>query len=145
MLLNIRNTTSRQFQHLLSSSSHNNHHPYRILPIMCPSSYTRKYTIPSWATYDPEDLGVMKTPHHVQNIVQGKWTTSCTKMSIPNPMDKNSPPLFTLSDTSVEELGPFVSSMKSVSKSGVHNPLKNVDRYLMYGEIFIVVKYLTIM
>ena len=38
-------------------------------------------------------------------------------------------------DTSVEELGPFVQSLAGVPKSGVHNPLKNVERYLMFGEI----------
>lgn len=38
-------------------------------------------------------------------------------------------------DTSVEELAPFVESLRGVPKSGVHNPLKNVERYLMYGEI----------
>ena len=38
-------------------------------------------------------------------------------------------------DTSVEELPPFIESLKSVPKSGVHNPLKNVERYLMFGEV----------
>lgn len=38
-------------------------------------------------------------------------------------------------DTREDELGPFVESLRSVPKSGVHNPLKNVERYLQFGEI----------
>ncbi|CAE7845705.1 ALDH12A1 [Symbiodinium sp. KB8] len=37
--------------------------------------------------------------------------------------------------TSVEELGPYIKSMKSCPKSGLHNPFKNVDRYLLYGDV----------
>lgn len=52
-----------------------------------------------------------------------------------NCRDKDSPPVCTIPDTNIEEIGPYVDSLKAVSKSGVHNPLKNVERYLMYGEI----------
>ncbi len=95
-------------------------------------------TIPSWATLDPKKLGTESLPHHVGNIVDGQWqgrTEIENKLVIPNPMDKDAFPLCTVADTSVEELGPFIKSMESVSKSGVHNPLKNVERYLMYGDI----------
>ena len=54
---------------------------------------------------------------------------------IPNPLDRDAPAVCTVPDTSVEELGPFVQSLRGVPKSGVHNPLKNVERYLMFGEI----------
>jgi len=33
------------------------------------------------------------------------------------------------------ELGPFVESLRGVPKSGVHNPIKNVERYRQFGEI----------
>jgi 1-pyrroline-5-carboxylate dehydrogenase len=102
-------------------------------------SYSRKSsTIPSWATLDPQALGVDMTPHYVQNIVQGSWQPECNatkKILIPHPMDKDAHPIFSLPDTSVEELGPFIKSMESVPKSGLHNPLRNVERYLMYGDI----------
>lgn len=92
--------------------------------------------IPKWATLDPEALGVNSNPHHVLNIVGGKWDGNTKQsMDIPNPMDKDSPALCSIPDTNVDELGPFIESMKAVTKSGVHNPLKNVQRYLMYGEI----------
>ena len=89
-----------------------------------------------WATLEPKQLGVDSSPHHVPNIVNGVWQQDIKgKMFIPNPMDKDSPPLFSLADTSIAELEPFRESMRSVPKSGLHNPLKNIDRYLMYGEI----------
>lgn len=94
-----------------------------------------KQSIP-WATLDPDSLGVDSKPHRVLNIVGGKWRNDAKNtMEIPNPMNKDSPPVCTIPDTTVDELGPYTESMKSVTKSGVHNPLKNVERYLMYGEI----------
>lgn len=35
----------------------------------------------------------------------------------------------------VNELQPFLDSMAKVPKSGMHNPLRNVERYLNYGDI----------
>lgn len=100
------------------------------------SSMTSKKSIPTWATLDPDELGVNTKPHHVLNIVGGKWSGDTKNtMIIPNPMDKDSPPVCTIPDTAIDEIDPFIQSMKAVTKSGVHNPLKNVERYLMYGEI----------
>lgn len=50
-------------------------------------------------------------------------------------MDHSNPDVCTVPDTTVGELKPFVDSLKRVPKSGVHNPLKNVERYLMFGEV----------
>lgn len=95
-------------------------------------------TIPSWATLDPHRLGIDVKPHYVGNIVGGEWqpeSSTQKKLSIPNPMDRHSFPICSVADTSMVELDPFIKSMEGVVKSGVHNPLKNVERYLMYGEI----------
>jgi 1-pyrroline-5-carboxylate dehydrogenase len=97
-------------------------------------------SVPSWATIDPEQLGVSKIVHHVDNIVDGKWqresgTTKHDVITIPNPLHKSAPPIFTIADLTVADLYPFSASLKAVSKSGLHNPLKNIHRYLMYGEI----------
>lgn len=35
----------------------------------------------------------------------------------------------------MSELAPFVTSMSSCPKTGLHNPLKNVPRYLMLGDV----------
>jgi len=50
-------------------------------------------------------------------------------------MDKDAPPVCTVPDTQPSELTPFIESMNRVPKSGVHNPLKHVERYLQFGEI----------
>uniref|UniRef100_A0A7S2XK85 Aldehyde dehydrogenase domain-containing protein n=1 Tax=Attheya septentrionalis TaxID=420275 RepID=A0A7S2XK85_9STRA len=91
--------------------------------------------IPSWATLDPAALGETATPHAVKNLVGGEWIDASKHLIIPNPLKKSGPPIFTTPDTQIEELEPFVKSMTMCSKSGVHNPLRNVDRYLLYGEI----------
>jgi hypothetical protein len=95
-------------------------------------------TNPSWATLDPKALGKDSEPHYVRNIVGGVWQEESSikgKLSIPHPMDKDAFPICNVADTSVDELGPFRESMMSVKKSGVHNPIKNVERYLLYGDI----------
>lgn len=38
-------------------------------------------------------------------------------------------------NTSKDESNLFVQSMRKCSKTGLHNPLKNKERYLMYGEV----------
>lgn len=112
------------------------------------NSNNERLTIPSWATLDPQSLGVIGQEnqndiHHVHNLVLGKWQSESRLQSqsqsnsiiIPNPMNKNAPPICTVPDTRIEDLTPFVDSMKRVPKSGLHNPLKNVERYLMYADI----------
>jgi 1-pyrroline-5-carboxylate dehydrogenase len=35
----------------------------------------------------------------------------------------------------LDELTPFINSLKSCPKTGLHNPLKNLKRYLDYGNV----------
>eukprot|EP00980_Cylindrotheca_fusiformis_P023867 scaffold11076_cov122-Cylindrotheca_fusiformis.AAC.11 len=90
---------------------------------------------PSWATADPEIMGTTSDPYAVSNLVGGTWTKADSEMLIPHPLDKSKHPIFSVPDTKVSELGPFFESMRKVPKSGVHNPLKNPERYVQYGEI----------
>ena len=72
----------------------------------------------------------------MQNMVNGEWTSATReKLEIPNPMDRDAPSIFTVPNTQSDELGPFVDSLRKCSKSGLHNPLKNPERYLHYGDI----------
>jgi hypothetical protein len=92
--------------------------------------------IPSWATYDPAALGHEAVPYAVSNMVGGKWGTegaSNTVMTIPHPMDRDAPPLFTIPDTT--QVQPYIDSLRKCPKTGLHNPLKNPERYVQYGEI----------
>ena len=94
--------------------------------------------LPVWANVDPDQMGENSSIHLVKNLVDGVWqgVNSGETISIPDPMRANNEnPIFRVVDTKSHDLGPFIDSMKRVPKSGVHNPLKNVERYLMFGEI----------
>lgn len=51
-------------------------------------------------------------------------------MPIVDPM--NGEVFINVPDTQISEIQPFVDSLKSVPKSGLHNPLKNPERYLLW-------------
>jgi 1-pyrroline-5-carboxylate dehydrogenase len=91
--------------------------------------------VPSWATYDPSALGKDSTPYAVRNIVGGGWAEAAKTMEIIHPLDRDAHPIFTIPDTSVDEIAPFVKSLRLCPKSGLHNPLKNPQRYVEYGDI----------
>lgn len=103
------------------------------------AKHVRRFSsLPSFATLDPLALGVDANPYYVPNIVNGIWQSPSEikkKLVIPHPMDRDAYPLCHVADTQTDELSSFFKSMQKVSKSGLHNPLKNVDRYIMYGEI----------
>jgi 1-pyrroline-5-carboxylate dehydrogenase len=80
-------------------------------------------------------MGTIAEPQTVLNLVGGEWKSSKQTMSIPHPLDKDSPDIFTIPDTQADELQPFVDSLRKVRKTGLHNPLKNPERYVAYGEI----------
>jgi len=88
--------------------------------------------VSDFATVDPVTLSP-STPHTVLNLVQGQWTKPSRTSPVPDPMTGET--FMQVSDTSPDELAPFVESLRAVPKSGLHNPLKNNDRYLLYGEI----------
>lgn len=93
-------------------------------------------TTPSWASVDPDKLGTSAVPYAVSNCVGGEWSeSSSTVMEIIHPLDKDAHPIFTVPAISADEISPFVESLRKISKSGVHNPLKQPERYLQYGEI----------
>lgn len=96
------------------------------------------FSVPSWANVDVFTMGKHTEPHNVCNLVNGRWEAealSGMRLSIPDPMNKNNSPIFSIPDTQITDLDPFVESMKACPKSGLHNPLKKNERYLMYGEI----------
>jgi len=52
---------------------------------------------------------------------------------VPDPLTGDT--FIEVADTSTEEIEPFVESLRAIPKSGLHNPLKNPERYCMYGDI----------
>jgi 1-pyrroline-5-carboxylate dehydrogenase len=43
--------------------------------------------------------------------------------------------MLTQPDTQIEEAGAFIDSLRKCPKSGLHNPFRNKERYLMLGEV----------
>lgn len=48
----------------------------------------------------------------------------------------NGEPFIKMPNTKGAEVDAFIASAKTCPKTGMHNPLKNPERYVMYGEIF---------
>ncbi|PFH32202.1 aldehyde dehydrogenase (NAD) family protein [Besnoitia besnoiti] len=88
--------------------------------------------VKAFANVDPDNLSGA-CPHTVQNLVQGKWTTTRETYDVVDPM--NGDAFIKSPYTKGDELEPFIASLKAVPKSGLHNPLKNPERYVLYGQI----------
>ncbi|PSC71715.1 aldehyde dehydrogenase [Micractinium conductrix] len=88
--------------------------------------------VASWSKFNPAVMSG-SNPATVSNLVYGEWVQSEKTMTIPDPL--NGEPFVHVPDTQLFEIEPFVASMKSVLKSGTHNPFKNPERYVMWGDI----------
>ena len=69
----------------------------------------------------------------LQNLVKGKWCKAKKYSEIINVVDGKIN--YKVPDTSISEISPFIKSIQSVSKSGLHNPFKNPERYQMLGDV----------
>lgn len=105
------------------------------LPLIQKCIVTRCFSsniLKDFATVDPFALS-SSNPHTVQNLVNGNWQSTRKTYKIMDPLNGeyfiNSP------HTQGEELEPFIQSLLAVPKSGLHNPLKNPERYIMYGKV----------
>lgn len=97
------------------------------------AAVSAKRLIGSWATVDVDKWSGAH-PAKAQNLVGGRWVDTASSLTIPDPL--NGEPYTKIPDTQGQsELQPFINSLKSVPKSGLHNPLKNPERYVLYGEV----------
>ena len=88
--------------------------------------------IPSWATIDPYTMSAA-TPAIGKNLCGGEWMETKSQHAIVDPL--NGEAFIKVPDTQPDELAPFIFRMKNCPRTGLHNPLKNVDRYNMLGEV----------
>lgn len=88
--------------------------------------------IASWSKFDPNAISG-DNPAVPENLVFGEWVSTEKHITLPDPM--NGEPFLKCPDTQLYEIEPFVSSLKSVPLSGLHNPLKNPHRYVELGEV----------
>lgn len=71
--------------------------------------------------------------YYLFNFIGGNWKATKKYVEVINPV--NGALLYTRPDTQVSELEPFIDGLRSCPKSGLHNQFKNVERYLMLGEV----------
>ena len=69
----------------------------------------------------------------LSNFVNGSWEGTKSYTNIIDPL--NGDVIIKMPSTSKAELTPFIERMKSIPGTGLHNPLRNVERYIKYGEI----------
>lgn len=67
------------------------------------------------------------------NLVNGEWSSTATTREIIDPLKGDV--MFVQPDTQPDETEPFITSLRECPKSGLHNPFKNKERYLMLGEV----------
>lgn len=85
-----------------------------------------------WATLTPSTLS-STNPAKVQNFVNGSWKDSKYYLEIPDPLHGGR--FITVPNTSIAESYEYIEICKSIPRSGLHNPLKNVTRYRLYGQV----------
>ena len=80
-------------------------------------------------------LAPQNVPHSTSDAhaVDGQWLSARSSRTIPDPLTGE--PFISYPDTSADEGEPFVASLRRVPKTGLHNPLKNPERYNLYGEV----------
>jgi 1-pyrroline-5-carboxylate dehydrogenase len=88
--------------------------------------------LPDFATVDPFDGMTKDNPGVVNNLVAGQWTSTANQRDdIVDPM--NGALFLSVPDTTDHE--EFIAGLKSCPKSGLHNPHKHPDRYVMLGRV----------
>jgi 1-pyrroline-5-carboxylate dehydrogenase len=85
-----------------------------------------------FATVDPFEGMTTQSPGHVQNLVGGKWISeSSIRDDIVDPL--NGGRFLDVPDTANTTL--FLEGIAACPKTGLHNPMKNVDRYVHLGRV----------
>jgi 1-pyrroline-5-carboxylate dehydrogenase len=88
--------------------------------------------LPSFATVDPAGGMTEADPGRVQNLVGGSWSDAeHLRDDIPDPL--NGQEFLQVPDT--RDHGRFIDGLAACPKSGLHNPLKNPERYVVLGAL----------
>jgi len=84
----------------------------------------------AFATIDPANLSASDKGF---NLVGGEWVSSSHYRTLVDPLKGGD--MIKVPDTQMDEIAPFVESLQSCPKTGLHNPFKNKERYLMLSEV----------
>jgi hypothetical protein len=96
------------------------------------SQHARCASVPAWATVDPWKMSGAE-PAVGKNLCGGVWSDAKSTHDIIDPL--NGEAFIKVPNTSVDEIGPFVERMANCPRTGLHNPLRDVERYNMLGEV----------
>ncbi len=89
-------------------------------------------TCPTFATVDPFNGMNASEPGVVENLVAGNWATvASVREDIPDPLCGGD--FLRVPDT--DDLSPFIAGLDTCPKTGLHNPLKNTERYVYLGGV----------
>lgn len=102
---------------------------YNVLPAF---NFSRSVSSIPLATVEAEEISGAR-PAEVLNLVHGKWVGSSNWNTIVDPL--NGEPFIKVAEVDETGVQPFVESLSSCPKHGLHNPFKAPERYLMYGDI----------
>ena len=83
-------------------------------------------------TFDPFEKKEEKQIHQVQNLIKGEWTKELKENE--EILDPISGEVF-LRVPNTTDFSEYIKNLDRCPKSGLHNPIKNPDRYLMLGEV----------
>ena len=93
-------------------------------------AFSAEAALNEFATVDPINL---TKSSKAQNLCGGIWSGTQGWEDLIDPMTGQV--MGKIPNTNDEEIKPFIDSLKAIPKSGLHNPLKNPDRYLLYGNV----------
>jgi len=86
----------------------------------------------TFATIDPFNGMTAGKPGQLANLVGGEWQApASTRDDIVDPL--NGEAFLLVPDT--EDIEPFLAGLATCPKSGLHNPLKNTERYVHLGRV----------
>ncbi|CAE7415438.1 FIS1, partial [Symbiodinium necroappetens] len=92
----------------------------------------RGLAAPAWATVDPATLSAA-SPAEGMNLCGGSWAKAKRTQDIVDPL--NGEVFLKVPNTAMDEIEPYIQRMAAVPRSGLHNPFKNPERYVMLGEV----------
>ena len=85
-----------------------------------------------FATVDPFDGMNTRNPGKAQNLLSGEWLDTPKYFDdIPDPLTGE----YFIDIPDTEDLSDFIQNLEKCPKSGLHNPLKNNERYVMLGNV----------
>ncbi len=88
--------------------------------------------MPEFATVDPWNEMSGAVPGRVQNLLAGRWLDGdATRDDIVDPL--NGELFLHVPDT--RDVDGFIDGLRGCPKTGLHNPLKNPERYVMLGQV----------